>query len=241
MRMDIAVAARGLAESRSAAASLIKDGCVTVNGAVCVKPAFDVSDSDVVVCSCFRVSRSELKLRRAFEVFDGLSANGKICLDAGASAGGFTRVLLERGADKVYAVDVGTGQLHGSLRTDPRVVSLEQTDIRGFCRSAQTDGRVFDIVTADLSFISLSKVLPYLRLVCGAYTDIVVLIKPQFEVGYRHKGVVRSASERERVLDDIIRASKTFGFRCVSHTLAEESLNSRRNTEYLLYLKTMVT
>ena len=197
------------------------------------------SDSVDIVCDCFRVSRGELKLRRAFEIFD-ISAWEKSCLDAGASAGGFTHVLLEQGAARIYAVDVGTGQLHESLRTDQRVCSLEQTDIRGFCESAKSDGRVFDFVTADLSFISLAKVLPYLRLVCGDNTDVVVLVKPQFEVGYRHKGVIHDERERERVLAATVRAAETCGFRCVTRTPAEKSYDNRRNAEYLLHLKIMV-
>lgn len=183
-RVDAELVRRGLARSRQQAAELIGAGKVRIDGLPAVKPATAVSDTTAltVVTDSERawVSRGAHKLVGALEAF-AIAVAGRRCLDAGASTGGFTEVLLDRGAAHVVAADVGYGQLAWSLRNDPRVVVLERTNARGLTPEA-IGGRV-DLVVADLSFISLATVLPALVGCASRDADIVPLVKPQFEVG----------------------------------------------------------
>ncbi len=187
VRLDRLLTSRGLARSRSNAQDMVRRGVVLVDNAVARKPAEAVShDAALALVEPERyVSRAAYKLRAALEAF-GFSARGRRCLDIGASTGGFTQVLLEDGAANVAAVDVGHGQLHESLARDPRVMSLEGVDIRRL--AATHDVGPFDGVAADVSFISLLKVLPAALPLAANGAWIVALIKPQFEVGRAHVG-----------------------------------------------------
>ncbi len=199
MRLDRLLVERGLAPTRSRAADLVRLGAVTVAGAAASKPAMLLApdaELDVAPGASPYVSRGGLKLAAALDAF-GLSPEGRAALDLGASTGGFTEVLLERGAKRVYAVDVGRGQLHPRLRADPRVTVLEETDARSLDAKAVPEPA--GAITADLSFISLLKVLsPTLGLAApGAW--LVALVKPQFEAGREavgSGGIVRDESAR---------------------------------------------
>ncbi|NPA29241.1 MAG: TlyA family RNA methyltransferase [Epsilonproteobacteria bacterium] len=177
MRLDRRLVAEGLAQSRTRAQALIKEGKVLVEGRVVRKSAFEVEPHTPVT-----LSEADRYVGRAAKKLEGLlksypvAIEGKRCLDVGASTGGFTQVLLEKGALSVTALDVGRGQLHPSLKSDGRVISLENTDIRAF--ESETP---FEVVTCDVSFISLRKILPALDRLCDGVA--ILLFKPQFEAG----------------------------------------------------------
>ncbi len=183
-RVDAELVRRGLARSRQQAAELIGAGRVTIDGMPAAKPATAIAVSATLTVERDDertwVSRGAHKLIGALDAF-GLSVDGRRCLDAGASTGGFTEVLLDRGAREVVAVDVGYGQLAWSLRNDPRVVVLERTNVREL--TADMIGGTVGLVVADLSFISLATVLPALTSCASDDADIVPMVKPQFEVG----------------------------------------------------------
>jgi 23S rRNA (cytidine1920-2'-O)/16S rRNA (cytidine1409-2'-O)-methyltransferase len=199
MRLDRLLVERGLAPSRSRAADLVRLGAVTVAGAAAAKPGMLLApDAELSVApgASPYVSRGGLKLAAALDAF-GLSPEGRVALDLGASTGGFTEVLLERGAKRVYAVDVGRGQLHPRLRADPRVAVLEETDARQL--DAGTIPEPVGAIVADLSFISLVKALPPALLLAAPGAWLVALVKPQFEAGREavgSGGIVRNAEAR---------------------------------------------
>jgi len=205
-RLDRILVERGLAETRSRAADLIRLGAVTVEGVTAAKPGtLLVPDAELTVAADASpfVSRGGLKLAAALDAF-GLDPKGLIMLDIGASTGGFTDVVLARGATRVFAVDVGSGQLHDRLRQDARVVALEGTDARRLDATIVTEPP--GAIVADLSFISLAKALaPALQLAApGAW--LVALVKPQFEVGPEaigKGGIVRDAAARERAVTEV--------------------------------------
>jgi len=183
-RLDAELVRRGLAPSRAVAARLIKDGRVTVAGAPAAKAAALVAAGDPVAVTpgpAQYASRGGTKLAGALDEL-GLGVEGRYCLDAGASTGGFTDVLLQRGAARVIAVDVGYGQLAWPLRTDPRVVVRDRANVRNLA-PGDVPAPAPDLVVADLSFISLTLVLDALRAVADADADFVLLVKPQFEAG----------------------------------------------------------
>ena len=182
-RVDAELVRRGLARSRQQAAELIGAGRVRIDGMPAAKPATAVSvDAHLTVAADERtwVSRGAHKLIGALDAF-GVPVEGRRCLDAGASTGGFTEVLLDRGAAEIVAADVGYGQLAWSLRSDDRVHVLERTNVRTL--TPEAIGGPVDLVVADLSFISLATVLPALTACCRRDADIVPMVKPQFEVG----------------------------------------------------------
>jgi 23S rRNA (cytidine1920-2'-O)/16S rRNA (cytidine1409-2'-O)-methyltransferase len=183
-RVDAELVRRGLARSRQQAAELIDAGRVRIDGMPAAKPATAIAvDAKLTVAGADErtwVSRGAHKLIGALDAF-GVSVDGRRCLDAGASTGGFTEVLLDRNASEVIAADVGYGQLAWSLRSDPRVTVMERTNVRAL--TAEQIGGVVDMVVADLSFISLSTVLPALVSCASVDADIVPMVKPQFEVG----------------------------------------------------------
>lgn len=187
-RLDAALAARGLARSRSHAATLIADGVVSVNGRPVVKAAFAVADDAelTVAHADGYVSRGAHKLIAALDGF-GIPVDGRLALDMGASTGGFTQVLRERGARKVLAVDVGHGQLAASIAADEGVTSVEGFNVRHMTAQSLADAtgedEAPDLVVGDLSFISLELIFPAVALVAAPSADIVLLVKPQFEVG----------------------------------------------------------
>jgi 23S rRNA (cytidine1920-2'-O)/16S rRNA (cytidine1409-2'-O)-methyltransferase len=199
MRLDRILVERGLAETRSRAADLVRLGAVSIGGVAAEKAGMLLSpDIDLAVRADVLpyVSRGGLKLAAALDAF-GFDPAGRIALDLGASTGGFTEVLLARGAAKVFAVDVGRGQLHPKLRTDPRVIVLEETDARALDESIVPE-RV-GTLTADVSFISLTKVLPAALGLAQPGAWLVALVKPQFEVGPEgvgKGGVVRDPQAR---------------------------------------------
>jgi 23S rRNA (cytidine1920-2'-O)/16S rRNA (cytidine1409-2'-O)-methyltransferase len=187
-RLDAALAARGLARSRTHAAGLIAEGRVSVDGKPVVKASTPVPDDSVIEVSGsdHYVSRAAHKLIAGLDAF-GIDVRGRIALDMGASTGGFTQVLRERGAEPVIAVDVGHGQLAASVSADPGVVSIEGFNVRYMTPASLIEASGVDaapsLITGDLSFISLAHVLPAARAVAAPDADLVLLIKPQFEVG----------------------------------------------------------
>jgi 23S rRNA (cytidine1920-2'-O)/16S rRNA (cytidine1409-2'-O)-methyltransferase len=200
VRIDRLLVERGLFESRAKAQQAIAAGLVTADGTAVTKPAEEVSvDATLQAAPAHPwVSRGGLKLAAALDHF-GIVPAGRICLDVGASTGGFTQVLLARGARRVYAVDVGRGQLHASLRGRPDVVAIEATDIRKLEPARLTEPP--DLVTVDVSFIPLKLVLPATLALAGRVAEAVVLIKPQYEAGPEHvkKGIVRDPAIHEQV------------------------------------------
>lgn len=200
------MAARALVATRSRARDVIRRGLVKVSGHVVSKAGKMVASDEAIDLpedARWSVSRGGVKLAAALEAF-GLSPNGCICLDVGASTGGFTQLLLQHGAAKVYAVDVGHGQLHASLRDDRRVVLLEKTDARDLRRELVKEPVM--ALVADVSFISLTQALAAPMALCAAGCWLVALIKPQFEVGrdgLGKGGVVRDGAKREGAVDKI--------------------------------------
>ncbi len=234
---------RGLATSREAARGLVQDGAVLVGGSLADKSARLVSESEPVVvmdpAARRFASRGGEKLDAALDRF-AVDPSGRRCLDAGASTGGFTDCLLRRGASAVVAVDVGHGQLDASLRRDPRVQVMERTNIRGL-ELAAVGGAPFDLVVADLSFISLATVAPVLAGTLAAPgADVVVLVKPQFEAGRaevsRGKGVIRSPGVRRAALDRVASAFASQGA-TIMGAMASPLLGPAGNAEFLLHAR----
>jgi 23S rRNA (cytidine1920-2'-O)/16S rRNA (cytidine1409-2'-O)-methyltransferase len=204
-RADVFLVERGFAASRAEAQAAIEAGCVQADGATIAKPAQLLRESaqiDYTPAHAY-VSRGALKLVAALDSF-AISPEGLVCLDLGASTGGFTQVLLERGAAKVYALDVGHGQLHPKLANDPRVVSIEGANARDL--RAEQIAEQPDLITIDVSFISLKLALGRALALAKSGTRLVALVKPQFEVGRERigkGGIVKSAADRQAVCDDI--------------------------------------
>ena len=200
IRADAALAARGLAPTRTRAANLIRSGCVTLNGTPVVKPSEPVGEEDLLEITGDPlpwVGRGALKLERALDTF-AVDPSHMICADIGASTGGFTEVLLRRGAARVYAVDVGSGQLAPSLAADPRVISMENCNARTLKRESFPEP--VRLAVMDVSFISIRLILPALFDVVGPQGRIIALIKPQFEAGRSMigKGGIVSGREAHR-------------------------------------------
>lgn len=209
-RADIALVERGFFESRTKARAAIEAGLVRVNGVLLSKPAEPIDERATIEASAAHpwVSRAGLKLDAGLDAF-GVDPAGRLCLDIGASTGGFMQVLLARGAAKVIAVDVGHDQLHASLRADPRVLSLEATDARQLDAGLLADhgiGAPPDLIVCDASFISLRLVLPAAFALAAATADFVGLIKPQFEAGPSRvrKGIVRDEAVHRDVCDGLV-------------------------------------
>ncbi|HEU5017947.1 MAG TPA: TlyA family RNA methyltransferase [Pseudolabrys sp.] len=213
LRIDRLLVERGFFDSRAKAQAAIAAGLVRANGATVRKASDEVARDAAVeaVPAHPYVSRGGLKLTAALDAF-GFDPKERICLDVGASTGGFTQVLLERGARRIYAVDVGRGQLHESLRGRPEVVSLEQTDARAL--SSADFEETPDLVVIDVSFISLRHVLPAALALVLPPAQLVALIKPQFEAGREavKKGVVRDPAVHRVVCDDIANSVTSLGW-----------------------------
>jgi 23S rRNA (cytidine1920-2'-O)/16S rRNA (cytidine1409-2'-O)-methyltransferase len=240
-RLDAELVRRGLARSREHASQLIADGRVTVRGTVAGKPATAVeTDAPVVVRDLSDdpdwASRGAHKLLGALERFP-VAVEGRRCLDAGASTGGFTDVLLRHGAREVVAADVGRGLLVWRLQTDDRVVVLDKTNVRALTPE-QTGGPV-DLVVADLSFISLRLVLPALLACTTEDADLLPMVKPQFEVGKKRLGsggVVRDPALRAEVVLDVLKAAGELGLR--PHGVVASPLpGPSGNVEYFAWLR----
>jgi len=246
VRLDAELVRRGLARSRQRAADLIAAGRVEVAGLVAAKPSQPVApDADIDVRGDDRteyVSRAAHKLVGALDAVEVLAPGsvpvaGMRCLDAGASAGGFTQVLLERGAAHVVAVDVGHGQMAEDVARDHRVTSLEGVNVRGLT-TAETGGPV-DLVVADLSFISLTVALPALLGVAASGADLLLMVKPQFEVGRERlgsSGVVSSPELREEAVNQVAEAAGRLGA-VVRGVLPSPLPGPSGNHEYFVWLR----
>ena len=214
-RLDVTLVVRGLAESRSRAQAVIMAGEVYVNGQKADKAGMDVPlEAEVEVRGnvCPYVSRGGLKLEKALRDF-GVDPTGYVCSDSGASTGGFTDCLLQQGASKVFAIDVGYGQLAWKIRSDPRVVVMERTNIRYV--TPEDLGEALDLSVVDVSFISLRIVLPAIQRLLKPTGQVLCLIKPQFEAGKENvgkKGVVRDPAVHEQVLRDFVALATELGF-----------------------------
>ena len=237
-RLDVLLVSQGLAASREKAKAIIMSGNVLVNGQredkagtmIDVKAEITVKGGQLKY-----VSRGGLKLEKAMSHFD-LTLEGRVCMDVGASTGGFTDCMLQNGAVKVYSVDVGHGQLDWKLRNDPRVVCMEKTNIRYVTPEQIEELAAF--VSIDVSFISLTKVLPPVRELMTEDGEIVCLIKPQFEAGREKvgkKGVVRDPKVHEEVIEKVIDFASTIGLE--SRELEFSPIKGPEgNIEYLLHL-----
>ena len=237
-RLDVLLVSQGLAASREKAKAIIMSGNVLVNGQredkagtmIDVKAEITVKGGQLKY-----VSRGGLKLEKAMSHFD-LTLEGRVCMDVGASTGGFTDCMLQNGAVKVYSVDVGHGQLDWKLRNDPRVVCMEKTNIRYVTPEQIEEPAAF--VSIDVSFISLTKVLPPVRELMTEDGEIVCLIKPQFEAGREKvgkKGVVRDPKVHEEVIEKVIDFAATVGLE--SRELEFSPIKGPEgNIEYLLHL-----
>lgn len=234
MRLDRLLVHRGLVSTRSKAQDLIRRGAVRLSGTIMLKAGLEVSaDEPLQVAEIEHyVARSAWKLLAALDAF-GFQAAGRVCLDTGASTGGFTQVLLERGAARVFAVDVGRGQLHSSLLANPKVVSMESTDARTL-----TPGifpAPIEALTCDVSFISLLKVLPAILPLATGNAWLAVLIKPQFEVGRARigkGGIVKDDVAKKEAVTRVVSYLEAEGW-TVCGTLRSPILGQDGNEETL--------
>jgi 23S rRNA (cytidine1920-2'-O)/16S rRNA (cytidine1409-2'-O)-methyltransferase len=235
-RLDQLLVDSGLAPTRSRAADLVRRGCVSVGGVPAAKPGALVrADASVAVTpeGSSYVSRGALKLETALDSF-GFETEGRVALDIGASTGGFTEVLLARGAAKVYAVDVGRDQLHAKLRANPRVVVLEATDARSLDASLVREQ--VGAIVADVSFISLTLALPAALSLAAPDAWIVALVKPQFEAGRKavgKRGVVRKEADREKAVTRVWQFLEEKGWKVLGVTLSPV-LGRGGNQEFLI-------
>ena len=239
-RLDAELVRRHLARSREVARDLVTSGAVKVNGFVSDKPARQVEANDSIVVEVGAdpqwVSRGSGKLIGALDAFTTLDVANRVALDAGASTGGFTAVLLDRGASSIYAVDVGYGQLAWVLRDDPRVVVMERTNVRNF--KAHDLEPPPSLVVSDLSFISLRTVLPALRSVASNDADFVLMVKPQFEIGkdkLGKGGVVRDPADRAETIRLVARCAFDLGLGCAG-VAASPLPGPSGNVEYFVWL-----
>ncbi|GAB4489070.1 MAG: TlyA family rRNA (cytidine-2'-O)-methyltransferase [Thermodesulfovibrionales bacterium] len=238
-RLDKIMVDRGLAQSRERAKALVMAGGVTVNGMPALKPGALV-DAEAAVAlkkdDIPFVGRGGLKLDAALARF-GVDPGGKTAMDIGCSTGGFTDCLLQKGADRVYAVDVGYGQFDWTLRSDPRVVLMEKTNIRHLPREAVPES--VDLVVIDVSFISLEKVLPKALEFLAARGEIIALIKPQFEVGrgmVDKGGIVRDGEQHRAVTERIAAFAGSLGL-TVAGIMQSPVLGQKGNREFLIHLR----
>lgn len=215
LRADLLLVARGLAESRAKARAAIEAGGVRADGELVAKPSDLIAEVAVLEVTPAHpwVSRGGMKLAHALDQFH-VDPNGRICLDVGASTGGFTHVLLTRGAARVYAVDVGQGQLHTSLCDDARVVSLEKTDARTLTRALMPEPP--SLIVCDVSFIGASKALAVPMALTAPEADLIVLIKPQFEAGPHKNAVLDESAARDAAQLAIDGLNGVQGFRLVA-------------------------
>jgi 23S rRNA (cytidine1920-2'-O)/16S rRNA (cytidine1409-2'-O)-methyltransferase len=238
VRLDQLVLDRGLAPSRERARALILAGQVRVGGQPHTKAGMQVdalADVALIAPDHPYVGRGGLKLAHALDTF-GIPVDGREALDIGASTGGFTDVMLKRGAVRVVALDVGHGQIDWTLRNDPRVVVIEHFNARYLQRS-DLPGPV-DLVTIDVSFISLRQILPVVPPLLRAPADVIALVKPQFEAGRAEvkRGVIRDAAVQARVLEEVSAAAREVGLTPVASTPSPIT-GAKGNVEFLLHLR----
>jgi 23S rRNA (cytidine1920-2'-O)/16S rRNA (cytidine1409-2'-O)-methyltransferase len=241
-RLDTLLVERGLVASRERARAMILAGQVRVDGQPMTKAGATVPDEATVTVAAPDhpyVGRGGIKLAHALEMF-GVVVTDRVALDIGASTGGFTDVLLQRGAARVVALDVGHGQLDWKLRTDARVVVLERMNARTLTQEQlPADTRSFDVVTIDVSFISLRQILPALPPLLRPAADVIALVKPQFEAGRADVGkggIVRDASVHVRVVADVTDAAERLGFSRLG--MVESPITGMEgNREFLVHLQ----
>lgn len=238
-RLDVLLVERGLAETRTKAQAVIMSGLVYVGSQKADKPgmSFDEnSEIEVRGATCPYVSRGGLKLEKALRDF-GVDPTGYVCSDSGASTGGFTDCLLQQGARKVFAIDVGYGQLDWKIRSDPRVVVMERTNVRYV--TPEQLGEPLDLSVVDVSFISLRIVLPVIKTFLKENAgQVLCLIKPQFEAGREKvgkKGVVRDPVVHKEVLDDFVALTAEIGFKILGLTFSPVK-GPEGNIEFLAHL-----
>ena len=238
-RLDVLLVERGYAETRTKAQAIIMSGLVYVTGQKADKPGISYEESveiEVRSGACPYVSRGGLKLEKAFRDF-GVDPTGYVCSDSGASTGGFTDCLLQQGAKKVFAIDVGYGQLDWKIRSDPRVVVMERTNVRYV--TPEQLGEPLDLSVVDVSFISLRIVLPVIKTFLKENAgQVLCLIKPQFEAGKEKvgkKGVVRDPSVHKEVLDDFVALTKEIDFKILGLTFSPVK-GPEGNIEFLAHL-----
>jgi 23S rRNA (cytidine1920-2'-O)/16S rRNA (cytidine1409-2'-O)-methyltransferase len=237
-RVDVALVERGLAETRQKAQALVMAGRVRIAGTPARKPSDAVPEGVAlsVTSGPEHVGRGALKLSGALDAF-AIDVSGRVAVDVGASTGGFTEVLLARGASRVYAVDVGRGQLHERVRADPRVVVRDKVNARNL--SAADVPEPCALATVDVAFISVAKVLPALRGVLARAADAVVLVKPQFEVGRAQVGrggIVQDPALHAQSLRAVARAAQGEGFG-VRAACASPVTGAEGNREFFLHLR----
>lgn len=239
VRLDTALVEKGLAPSREKAKAVIMAGIVYVNNQKSDKPGKEIAPDDVIEVrgsTLKYVSRGGLKLEKAMKCFP-ISLSDKICMDVGASTGGFTDCMLMNEAVKVYSIDVGYGQLAWKLRTDDRVVNLERTNFRYITREQVEDE--IDFASVDVSFISLVHILPNLNLLLKSDGEAVCLIKPQFEAGKEKvgkKGVVSDINTHLQVIEKVINLAVDNGFSVLGLEFSPVK-GPQGNIEYLIYIK----
>lgn len=237
IRIDVLVTDKGFFDSREKAKRAIMAGVVLINGQMVDKPGTEVpEDAEITIKENPNkyVSRGGLKLEKAMQNY-GIRLDGKVCMDIGASTGGFTDCMLKSGASKVFSVDVGYGQLDYSLRTHPQVVNMERTNIRHV--TLEQIGTALDFVSIDVSFISLKLVLPVAMSLMAEQSEIVFLIKPQFEAGREQvgkNGVVRETKVHVQVLKEITAFAQSLGFELKALTFSPIR-GPKGNIEFLCY------
>ena len=239
MRLDLYLYRNNFCDSRNKASAIIRDGRVCVNGKKSLKPAFEVSDDDIVDVDLSKkvyVARSAHKLCTAINTFS-LDFSDKVAVDLGSSTGGFCQVMLENNVKRIYAVDVGTNQLHDIIRRDNRVVVMENTNAR-FLRSSDFED-IIDFVTCDLSFISVKNIIKIAYDILRQGGEFVCLIKPQFEVGPKFvnkNGVVKNKHAHVMAVKDIVDLAFNIGFSVCDISFSGLEGESG-NREFLIYLK----
>ena len=237
-RLDVLLVEQGHADTRTKAQAIIMSGLVYVDGQKADKPGTSYEETvsiEVRSGDCPYVSRGGLKLEKALRDF-GVDPTGYVCSDSGASTGGFTDCLLQQGASKVFAIDVGYGQLDWKIRSDPRVVVMERTNVRYV--TPEQLGEPLDLSVVDVSFISLKIVLPVIKSFLKPTGQVLCLIKPQFEAGKEKvgkKGVVRDPAVHKEVLDTFVELSQTIGFTILGLTFSPVK-GPEGNIEFLAHL-----
>ena len=237
-RLDVLLTERGHADTRTKAQAIIMSGLVYVDGQKADKPGVsyvETVDIEVRSGSCPYVSRGGLKLEKALRDF-GVKPEGYVCSDSGASTGGFTDCLLQQGASKVFAIDVGYGQLDWKIRSDPRVVVMERTNVRHV--TPEQLGEPLDLSVVDVSFISLKIVLPVIKAFLKPTGQVLCLIKPQFEAGKEKvgkKGVVREPETHKEVLDHCVELANSLEFKILGLTFSPVK-GPEGNIEFLAHL-----
>ena len=237
-RLDVLLVEQGYADSRTKAQAIIMSGMVYVDGQKADKPGMSFDETkplEVRGAACPYVSRGGLKLEKALRDF-GVNPTGYVCSDSGASTGGFTDCLLQQGASKVFAIDVGYGQLDWKIRSDPRVVVMERTNVRYV--TPEQLGEPLDLSVVDVSFISLKIVLPVIKTFLKSTGQVLCLIKPQFEAGKEKvgkKGVVREPETHKEVLDNFVALANELEFKILGLTFSPVK-GPEGNIEFLGHL-----